>query len=95
MSEAEFFKMRLRSFFLKIKFWQDLREKDQRHTAELIRLQTVYLINIHLSKENKIQKAADLWPYPWDAEVTEKIQQKAPGMTPEQMAAAINLLKNK
>lgn len=45
--------------------WNEAEAERVKILANLIRLSTTHLVNIQLSKEDKIS-ARDLWPLPWD-----------------------------
>lgn len=77
---------RLSHFLAKMHGFREAQEAAYRRHADLVRLQTVELINIQLSK-NKIKKACELWKFPWDA-----LPDNAPRVTPEQAAENLNRL---
>jgi hypothetical protein len=67
MSVDEFFEMRLNHFFMKVQEHDRVNEEKTKLDCELIRMQTVELININLKPSDKI-KARSLWRFPWDEE---------------------------
>jgi hypothetical protein len=86
--------MRLRDFFLKLHGFRKEQEMNRRERAELIRLQTIELFNIHLNKKDRIKQPSDLWKFPWDEEQN-KPQKPREVVTEEQQAARLtNLLKS-
>jgi len=95
MSPDEFYEMRLRDFFLKLFAFRKEQEIDRRENAELIRLQTVELLNINLKDDDKIKKTSDLWKFPWDNE-SEPVADKPKEVVDEQQQSARlqNLLKS-
>lgn len=66
MSSEEFWQMRLKEFFLKLRAFFKSKESDQKLHANLVRMQTVELMNIQLSEEDKIRSPQDLWKFPWE-----------------------------
>lgn len=68
MGSRDFWEMRLKDFFLK---WRHAREAEQRRRefeAELTRMQTVALLNVHLERRHRITDARKLWRFPWEQE---------------------------
>ncbi len=80
LSPEQFGRMRIADFFLKLFGYREEEEIKQRQLAELVRLQTVELINIQLEKKNRIKKPSELWQFPWEKveikqeQITEKEQ---------------------
>lgn len=68
MGVDEFYKMRLSHFFIKLHGWTNNQQRLFRERAELVRLQTVELINIQLKSANKIKSPEKLWQFPWDSD---------------------------
>jgi hypothetical protein len=66
MSPAQFWGTRLKDYFVHLKYAKQKQEDEQRATSELIRLQTFYLVNLQLSKTDKLRKPEDLWRFTWD-----------------------------
>lgn len=68
MGSRDFWEMRLKDFFLK---WRHAREAEQRgrvFEAELVRMQTVALVNVQLERRHRIKDARKLWRFPWEEE---------------------------
>ena len=78
---------RLRHVLLAMHGARNAREAQYRQQAELVRLQTVDLINIQLDKKNKIKDAAKLWQFPWDNQTDHPAE-----VTPEQAAEQLRRL---
>ena len=68
MTIAEWEAMNLGNLCLKLRFYNMREENRLRVISELVRLQTLELININLAKNQKIKKASDLWQFAWDNE---------------------------
>lgn len=66
MGEDEFGEMHIGTFFLKMHYFFKAIEINRKETAELVRLQTLHLINIQLSPKDRIKDPGALWPLPWD-----------------------------
>lgn len=65
----------------------------RREHAELMRLQTMELINIQLKKEDRLEGPEKLWKFPWDGESQPDKPREV--ITEEQQAARLtNLLKS-
>lgn len=78
---------RLRSVLLAMHGARNARDASYRQQAELVRLQTVDLLNIQLDRKNKIKDAAKLWRFPWDEQPA-----TATEITPEQAAEQLQRL---
>jgi hypothetical protein len=66
MSFNEFYTMRLSHFFLKLHGWRNEQDRQHRQHAELVRLQTVELLNIQLDGRKRFKSPDKLWQFPWD-----------------------------
>lgn len=87
-SITDLMQSRLSMFLLALRGHRQAEELRYRQHAEMIRLQTVELINIQLKKEDKIKSASSLWAFPWDA----KKQDPQIEFTPEQVQDNIKRL---
>lgn len=91
LSPTDFGQMRLSHFFLKLKGWVDYKQGRYRDHAELVRLQTISLININLSIEDQYKLPTDLWKFTWE-EDEEEITNMPPS-DPEQMKQLLKAFK--
>lgn len=66
MTVVEFWEMSLHDFFLKLHYYNLKEEQAYRANAELVRLQTLTLVNIQLLKKDKIKDPRRLWVFPWE-----------------------------
>lgn len=71
MSEREFGEMHLGTFFLKLHYFFKAIEIKRKEAAELIRTQTLYLINIQLTPSDRLKDPRSFWPLPWDEASTD------------------------
>ena len=62
MSEREFWYISPRAFYNKVRGFNQLRQAEY----EIIRLQTVELLNIQIEKKHRIKSPDKLWQFPWD-----------------------------
>lgn len=76
MSLKEFEEMEVGVFFLKLFYFNQLQAQKDRFQAELARMQTVQLINIQLSREDRITDPREFWPFPWEAPVLEEVSEE-------------------
>ena len=60
--------MPLADFFLKLHYYYKNKEQEYRERAELVRLQTLTLVNIQLARKDKIKDAKQLWRFAWEQE---------------------------
>lgn len=81
--------MRLGTFFLKMRYFFKLEESRFRQSAELIRAQTLHLINIQLLPGDRIKSVKNLWPFPWDEE--RELEEVTPQQAEEQVRRLIQL----
>ena len=68
MSEREFYFISPRAFYNKVKGFNQLKQAEY----ELVRLQTVELLNIQIEGKHRIKDPKRLWKFPWDTEKTDK-----------------------
>lgn len=78
MTEKELEEMEMSVYFLKL-FYHNKEEEDKRRFyGELLRMQTMQLLNIQIDRAHKIRKAEDLWKFPWEElEVVELTEEQA------------------
>jgi|GEM_PF-5726314 hypothetical protein len=68
MTVAEFEEMRVGDFFLKLRYFMAAKEEKIILDSNLIRLQTVELLNIQVDSRSRIKDPRDLWRFPWEDE---------------------------
>ena len=77
MAVIEFEEMLLHDFFLKLHYHHLKEEQAYRAKAELVRLQTLTLVNIQLLKKDKIKDPRRLWVFPWERDrLEDNLEQK-------------------
>ena len=76
MGVMEFGEMLLHDFFLKLHYYNTREEQIYRANAELVRLQTLTLVNIQLQKKDKIKDPKQLWVFPWEREESVEVSRK-------------------
>lgn len=94
MEVDEFYKMRLSHFFVKLHGWSNNQQRIFRERAELVRLQTVELINIQLKSANKLKSPDKLWQFPWDTENKPSLPLVEETEAKEQLERVLKLLAN-
>lgn len=65
-----------RDFFLKLHYYNEMKAQEYRANAELIRLQTVTLLNVQLLPKDRIRDPKKLWTFGWE-ETEEKRETEA------------------
>lgn len=90
MTVVEFWEMRLKDFFLKLHYYNGKKQRDFEAYANLIRLQTVTLVNVQMEKKNRIRDPKKLWIFPWEVEEPAEPKQSVKQMS---VKKAINLSK--
>ena len=66
MSVKEFEMMEIGTFFLKL-FYANMKEREDRQFyGNVLRMQTMMLINIQIEAKSQIKKPELLWRYEWD-----------------------------
>ena len=73
MSEREFEFISPRAFYNKMKGFNQVRQAE----FELVRLQTVELLNIQIEKKKQIKQPQRLWWFPWEKEKGKPSQEQA------------------
>ena len=66
MTEKELEEMEMGLFFLKLFYKNKADEENRKFYGELLRLQTMQLLNIQLDVQHKIKRVEDVWRMPWD-----------------------------
>lgn len=89
LSPDEFGEMRIGDFWDKLHGWGREKEERFRLQAELTRLQTADLVNVHLKKEDRIAPG-QLWRFPWEEE--EEKEEQDPKKVIEQNKRLIDVL---
>ena len=69
MTVAEFEEVRVGDFFLKLRYFMVAKEEKLILDSNLIRLQTVELLNIQMDSISRIKDQRDLWSFHWEDEV--------------------------
>lgn len=89
LREQDFMEMRIGTYFTVQNYHSKHEEDQMRERAELVRMQTMMLLNIQLGPLYQIKTPNEFWPLPWEA-----IEIK-PELTPEQEKEQIDKLVNK
>lgn len=93
MSAAEFWETRLHDFFIKLDYYYRKQQADRIERANLVRMQTVALINIQLSKKDRIRDPKLFWRFPWEGEdVAESTAREDGGENTEYLQTLIKAL---
>lgn len=91
LSPEGFGQMRLNHFFLKLKGWVDYKQARFKEQAELVRMQTVRLVNIQLAKKDQFKDPSEMWLFPWDKEPVNLEELERP--EPEKMKQVLQALR--
>jgi len=91
LSPEDFGQMRLSHFFVKLIGHVKYKEEKYKEQAELVRLQTVSLINVNLARKDQIQNPTEFWKFPWDGESTEA--REKPEADPAKMKQLLKAFK--
>ena len=68
MQVMEFWEMRLKDFFLKLHYYNEKKQRELEVYANLLRMQTVSLINVQLDKKSRITDPKKFWLFPCEIE---------------------------
>lgn len=79
--------MRLGHFFLMINEYNRKKEQEFRLQAELVRIQTTKIVNVHIMEEDQM-RPEQLWPMPWDPESDNEKRLKQ--LSPKEFREAYN-----
>lgn len=74
MTVAEFEETRLGDFFLKLRYFMQAKEETIILTSNLVRMQTIELLNVQVESKYRIKDPLDLWRFPWEEENGDKIE---------------------
>lgn len=74
MSVEEFEMMEVGTFFLKL-FYANMKEREERQFyGNVLRMQTMLLMNMQIEAKSQIKKPELLWRYEWDEESEGELQ---------------------
>lgn len=71
MTEKELEEMEIGTFFLKLFYSNKKEEEKRRFHGELVRLQTMQLMNLQIDRAHRLTRPQDLWVFPWEERQTE------------------------
>jgi len=63
---AQFYELSPAEFNEGLHEWNEIYESQQRFELEKMRLQTLYLVNVQLDKNNRFNDARKFMPFAWD-----------------------------
>ena len=66
MTVEEFEDMLVGDFFLKLFYFNEAREESNRYIGELLRVQTMHLLNVQIESEHRFKKPQELWKFGWE-----------------------------
>lgn len=75
LSPDEFYSLTPLEFDYALKDYNERTKFNQQFNAELMRLQTAYLININLDQEHQITNTKKLMRFPWEEEEVKEIKE--------------------
>lgn len=93
MNETEFGEMHIGTFFLKLRFFNKKIDEGIKERAELVRLQTLHLLNIQIEPSKRITKLTDFWSFPWDEKEDTGLSVKTEEEAQAQLERLINAHK--
>jgi len=67
MTERDFWLISPRAFYNKVTGFNQLKQSEY----EMLRLQTVELLNIQMERKNQIRDPRKLWPFPWEKRIVD------------------------
>lgn len=68
MTVEEFEEMLVGDFFLKLFYFNEAREESNRYIGELLRVQTMHLLNVQIESKHRFKKPQELWKFGWEDE---------------------------
>ena len=80
MQVMEFWEMRLKDFFLKLHYYNEKKQRELEVCANLLRMQTVSLINVQLDKKSRITDPKNFGYFPGRLKVFRKVVYRISGM---------------
>lgn len=66
MSIEEFERMEVGVFFLKLFYYNQKEKEDRQFYGNIMRLQTMLLMNMQIEVKNRIKHPEQLWKFEWD-----------------------------
>lgn len=69
MSVSEFYDLSPVEFYYAMEEYSEIQMTHHKTTYDSMRLQTVFLLNVQLSKKDRIREVTQLMKFPWDKEV--------------------------
>lgn len=94
MTEQQFWETRLKPFFLQLKYAEEKHQESIRMNSEMIRFQTMKLLNIQLISKDRYKTLDELWELPWDEQPDTGIYKEDPEKAKEHNRQLLNHLKN-
>lgn len=80
MQVMEFWEMRLKDFFLKLHYYNEKKQRELEVYANLLRMQTVSLINVQLDKNQGLRILKNFGYFPGRLKVFRKVVYRISGM---------------
>ena len=68
--------MEMSVYFLKLFYHNQQEENRRKFYGELMRMQTMQLLNIQMDSVHKIKRAEDLWKFPWEEVEGEQLSEE-------------------
>lgn len=66
MTCEEFEEMLVGDFFLKLFYFNEARNERDRYVGELLRMQTMLLLNVQLEQKSRLKRPQELWKFGWE-----------------------------
>lgn len=93
MTVEEFEAMEVGNFLLKLFYHNMASERQRQFYGNVIRMQTMRLINIHLTQQSQYKEPKELWGYEWEEE-KEKAERKKKPVTARQQQEQLKQLQD-
>lgn len=93
MSRDDFYSMRMGEFFEAMDAFRKEAEGGRIHTGNLVRGLCIRIVNLLVSKKDRITDDRKYWPMPWDApdvNDADEVARKLSGLSDEERQAKVN-----
>lgn len=93
MSREDFYSMRMGEFFEAMDAYREEAEGGRIHAGNLVRGLCIRVVNLFVSKKDRVTDERKFWPMPWDAPVedeAEDVAKRLSRLSDEERQAKIN-----
>lgn len=93
MTREDFYEMRMGEFWEAMDAFRKEAESGRIHMGNLVRGLCVRIVNLFVSKKDKVKDVCEYWPMPWDEpdeDDAQAVARKLSRLSPEEQQAKVN-----